>query len=671
MRKVMKRFFSILLVLCMSIVSVKTLAYSEAELYDRAVPQKGDIVIADFGAENASSEIIKWRVSEPRKNAAENRNAFWLVSDLSNEVYRNGKTQSLKWDNMGSSGKENAINTRLMSPTVYTIDKVVANKYLYAWIYSDNATTTAMNILIQDAQTGMYHGLYGSSQLLLDWQGWRLVKVDVSNITDISDFNKPATSTEAEKVASATDKFYVNLQTSGWWADNAGVRDSRTTLYVDSVWFTNKDWYAADSTDFVIADFSDGEFDISQWMRSNKRTDVTSNQWKWNNEKDYSNEQTRQGKEKALKWENIYGLKDDGTYEAKNTCIESPVLGAINLGQTLEYNYINAWIYSEKATGQKIQFHIGDRGNEGTGKDTNNGNNCYKVIGEVDWTGWKLVSVGISGLKLSDFNRSSANHTATDDCKVVFSIRAGSNGITGTSADTLMYIDSFWLSKENPIAVPANEDNANLIFSIENNAESVDVTENIISITTDNGVRFATENVGNYKTAFTVKKNGTDVSASGYYVQTEGDRGYIVFNGSLDVNAEYAISWNELTMNDSRKANAGALRFKTEGAADYGFSINNRVVNSISESTGKLTARVLLINSSAAPKTVKMLVAVYDANKRLVNASIGEEYTIAAGDKVNVTASADDVTLANGMFARAYVWSMDNYVPFTAFGELK
>ena len=660
MKKVIQRMFSVLLMICMLASSIGVFAYGEAEACEGAAPQEGDVLIADFGAEDAANEIVNWTT----------RTGKWDSADLSNEVYRNGKTQSLKWDNMGSSGKENAINTRLMSPTVYTIDKVVANKYLYAWIYSDNATTTAMNILIQDAQTGMYHGLYGSSQLLLDWQGWRLVKVDVSNITDISDFNKPATSTEAEKVASATDKFYVNLQTSGWSAD--GLRDPETKLYVDSVWFSNIDWHSDEAyNNFVIADFSDGEFDISQWMRSNKRTDVTSNQWKWNNEKDYSNEQTRQGKEKALKWENIYGLKDDGTYEAKNTCIESPVLGAINLGQTLEYNYINAWIYSEKATGQKIQFHIGDRGNEGTGKDTNNGNNCYKVIGEVDWTGWKLVSVGISGLKLSDFNRSSANHTATDDCKVVFSIRAGSNGITGTSADTLMYIDSFWLSKENPIAVPANEDNANLIFSIENNAESVDVTENIISITTDNGVRFATENVGNYKTAFTVKKNGTDVSASGYYVQTEGDRGYIVFNGSLDVNAEYAISWNELTMNDSRKANAGALRFKTEGAADYGFSINNRVVNSISESTGKLTARVLLINSSAAPKTVKMLVAVYDANKRLVNASIGEEYTIAAGDKVNVTASADDVTLANGMFARAYVWSMDNYVPFTAFGELK
>ncbi len=128
----------------------------------------------------------------------------------------------------------------------------------------------------------------------------------------------------------------------------------------------------------------------------------------------------REGSEASMKWAN----------QNNKTYIDIPHVDDIT-----DYEFISLWIYSEKATGSKMQFCINCQPST-----SSPGKTAYKRHEiAVTWTGWKRVD-----LKLSEF---SDGYGA--DFSQVSSMRINCTGWSMTpDPNTVLYIDSIFLNSQ-------------------------------------------------------------------------------------------------------------------------------------------------------------------------------------------------------------------------------
>ncbi len=435
----------------------------------------------------------------------------------------------------------------------------------------------------------------------------------------------------------------------------------------------------ADTSDaFIIADFSNGSAGLDltasrQWMGK-----APSFNYRWSND-DYSDEKTRVGKENSLKWDKMYvePQGSDGTYTAHNTYLQTPVLDNITLGQLIEYKYMNAWVYSDTVTPQKIQFNIADRGIDGTGSGTNNGNNYYKAIGEINWTGWKLVSVSIADLTIPGFSRPGAGHTASADDKVFFSIRAASNGIKGLSTESLLYVDSFWLSKTDPKAFDTSE-NLKITPSIVNGSTDISTQTKSLTFTANREFKFGKDY---YSSLVTVTRNGASLSEGvDYTVQQEFDKLYVIFNNVFADKDEITVEISEgAEMNDGSAIPATAVTFET-GIAElefdgYEFSLvgengETAITQPPASGTVRVSARVKNITDSTVSPII--FVGVYDKTtnemKKIESGSVSGGIGANETETIFAEVSADSYS---NCYIRAFIWDSETGMySYGASGEI-
>ena len=107
------------------------------------------------------------------------------------------------------------------------------------------------------------------------------------------------------------------------------------------------------------------------------------------------------------------------------------------------YQYFNFCAYSEAATGSTINIAFFS-----TSRNENN-RQGYMLKGiPVDWTGWKMISLPLSGFS----KKYSPDLTSIE--RIDFDARVWNAGDVAASPDTVLYFEKIWLSMKNPFLTP-------------------------------------------------------------------------------------------------------------------------------------------------------------------------------------------------------------------------
>lgn len=265
---------------------------------------------------------------------------------------------------------------------------------------------------------------------------------------------------------------------------------------------------SADETDITIADFSvlDGANGFGAVNGYNHKNKITS-------------EVTRIGKNYALKWDEH--VVKDGESNKGNLRIQTPLFSTV--GDVLKHKNFNAWIYSDVANGQKINLYLFDKVT-GTNAFLKSGSITKKIT--VDWTGWKLVNIPFSEIELSSFNRSDG--TAAVETDQVYMWLQNSGFGTTALEDTILYIDSIWLSETDPTVITQTEE---MRFSVADRATDINKTQKQFSFSANKAFAYGIGNLNDYTE---VKINGTALTAgTDYTVQQEHNVLYVTLNSNL------------------------------------------------------------------------------------------------------------------------------------------
>ncbi len=436
MLKTVKRTMAALVAAVMTVASMGSISLAAEETVTYGAE---DFVIADFSKEGTREDIVRWQGDD---GYAYNTGArVHKMTEITDEVALKAGGTSYKHDHRAgvikADGTTGVYNTRLMGYELSgdngSLGKALSYDYIYMWIYSEAANGQKGNVLLYDKTNSGYK----YKQITIDHTGWKLHKIDIS-AWELSSFN--AAATEA-------DSIYFQFQTSGWSV--TALED--TTLYIDSMWLSNKnhetaaeetvetpetDWTEAD---YLIEDFSSENSTVAKWATFvEKHAD------------NITDEVTRGGKTRALKWTNMTTASGD----RNNTKLESPAHNSLET--LLGYDYLNMWIYSDTANGQPVNVVL---------TDSTIGQNGLATKIALDYTGWKLHSIDISGLSVAKFNKSVKNEdtgettvteaAGTDKWKLLLQC-SGWDVIP--LSDTLMYVDSIWLTNKSNAKVDMIKD---------------------------------------------------------------------------------------------------------------------------------------------------------------------------------------------------------------------
>lgn len=108
------------------------------------------------------------------------------------------------------------------------------------------------------------------------------------------------------------------------------------------------------------------------------------------------------------------------------------------------YQYFNFSAYSETATGSTINVAVFS-----TSRNENNKQGYLMKGIPVDWTGWKTISLPISGFA----KKYSPDLSSIE--RIDFDARVWNAGDVAASPDTVLYFEKVWLSEKSPLLAPA------------------------------------------------------------------------------------------------------------------------------------------------------------------------------------------------------------------------
>ena len=262
----------------------------------------------------------------------------------------------------------------------------------------------------------------------------------------------------------------------------------------------------------------------------------------------------------------------------------------INFSRPLDitkYNYLNFWIYSKNATDAVMIIAI---------QNTRYLATAYKI----NFTGWRLVSLPISGFELSNDPDKTAMTT------LVFE----NNGWTGTSVpDTILCFDRVWFSKKAPSSFEPADSGENKKISRKDGQIQIKFTNNLYP--------------SDYKKAVSVSSGGEDVD---FDVTVKNNALKIDLKEELEAGQKIDVEILPYIYDIS-----GQL---FENEQKYGYTVSDSELSAgrIKIENNKSTVNVT--NYSNEKKAVKL---VFAGNKVDV-----EEYTLEGGESADITVESEE-----------------------------
>lgn len=385
------------------------------------------------------------------------------------------------------------------------------------------------------------------------------------------------------------------------------------------------------NADYILADFSLGDetsfafvSDEGGVSHKNNLTDTVK----------------RYGKESSLKWDFAGGNKS--LKVTKGT-----------LGDFLNYDYFYAWIYSTAANNQTLVSLFRDHSIDKYVSDNST------VV--CDYKGWKLHQINISSYTLQSFtNNSAADHDFQ------FFFRNQGWGATAIM-DTVMYIDSIFLSNKNYLA--AGEEI--LTTDFPNGAYDVEATD---FITLNASPAFKAE-IGYYDDKLSILKDGVALT-DGYSIDFEYTKAYLQFDEVLEAGAEYTIQFDEdaVMSNGAVIGDNGTISF-TVAEKELELSAitftNGTTEIDAPPVSGKVVAAVNAKNISDDSITAVLIIGVYDkTTNRMLTMDVSESITLLKNVDDDFTA---EVTLDSyeNCYVRAFLWDSENGMySYGEYGEI-
>ncbi|MBQ4110943.1 MAG: S-layer homology domain-containing protein [Clostridia bacterium] len=303
--------------------------------------------------------------------------------------------------------------------------------YFNFWVHSEKATNSTINIAVfsnsRNENNKKGHIL---KKINVDWTGWKLFSIPIDTFS--KSYTPDLTSIER-----------IDFDARSWEITDTAANEE-TVLRFEEIWFSVNQAGDEDTSEpeeepeitepGLIAAFSSEkavEKDLYKVLTADNT--ITKN-YEWS-----------------------------GKWQSTNTkSIVSFDVSGINFN---DYTNFEAWIYSEKATGSTINVAAFSKS-----RNENNRQGFILKAFNVDWTGWRLVSI-----PLTDFTQR-YSPDLSDMEKIDFDARKWNASDVDASSETVLYFDSVRLN--NNIAEPLE-----MISSYpENLAEDVPQKEVVIKL---------------------------------------------------------------------------------------------------------------------------------------------------------------------------------------------
>lgn len=273
---------------------------------------------------------------------------------------------------------------------------LTGGKYLEMWVYSVNKTPYSLKLaMVSDVPETVCMDYY-YAPIQIDWEGWNKISLPYQGENSVfKKINSPAGVHQIDFIKLIPDR-------------SEPLANSGIELYFDSITCVGEKSGSSEQTggnQFVLGDFSkEGNIVSAGFPVSDKRTlsgDV------------------------SLKWAGA-DLK------------RSPIFSSFPKDWT-PYKTIVADIYSEKATNAQMNMIIISQNTETEGDD------YYRAVMEVDWVGWKTVTLKI-GDDSSDFSKSRS--PLGWDNVTEFTFWPAFGGVA-PDPSTELYVDKIYLTDQN------------------------------------------------------------------------------------------------------------------------------------------------------------------------------------------------------------------------------
>ncbi len=323
---------------------------------------------------------------------------------------------------------------------------------------------------------------------------------------------------------------------------------------------------------------------------------------------------------------------------------------------TDKYNYINVWLYNpevKKSTHEKTLDKISQiilllR----TGQNATNRSevHCFRYGISMNWTGWKLVSVPISG-----FTNNRAGSASLD--YGIYKIDISTNGWETSvpswpSGNHYAYVDAMWFSKEAPSAAELTVTETNY------DADG----DGYVSADLGGGNTFVFETSSQVSKAraygaVTVKKDG-EILTDGYTIDTASDKLNIKFDEKLKYGSTYELTLGtnlcDLYGNCINAAKTVTLNVESE------FTISDVNVN---YNGGKASATAKIKINDGTDRNFVLIVTSKNGDE-LKEIAVTAKTTVTAADGEKIL-NTDEISAAEGDELTIMLWDgLDTLKPY-------
>ena len=285
------------------------------------------------------------------------------------------------------------------------------------------------------------------------------------------------------------------------------------------------------------------------------------------------------------------------------------------------YNYLNLWIYSPAE--QDALFNVVAWTSGGT---------TYRLRYPItlDFSGWKLVSIPLANMNDNGADRKDIYYFTLNGTSWT---NGGADQATGS-----VNIEKIWLSKDAPTEAEAA--GTTLVgTNPKQGAENVPVDNKDIVISYSKPL------------ASVCKAENVSVSdtSENYFVGSYGKDMHIIFYNGLEADRSYDVGVNGsvYAANGAAMSDAAETYFVTESEM---FSASKPEISNESDA---FNAAATVRNTFSATKKATILLAVYNAESKLVDVNF-QEYTIPKGSKtINVSIPSGEYS---DCYVKAFVW---------------
>ena len=515
-------------------------------------------------------------------------------------------------------------------------------KYLNLWIYSPKAIngdlsigmTSKSYLTVNGETTKATNEINGTASLgALDWIGWKLVTVDMEII------NACVNATKDRKFdPSHVYRIWITANsTYSPWAEDGYYG-------IEKIWLSNE---KPTSETVLIPEtgvetkLPEGNLLLANYSGQDKvAASIGSNADVCNpiiQNANTSNNRLFDANIRSNKWSSNEGFVMS-LYQAP-VANGFPLLTVNGL-----YNYVNFWLYSPgsrkngNSTSQLSCVVWCHKGNGAVGNiGDHKGNTAYQKYNiNMDWTGWKLISI-----PLGDYIKSRGLHGVYLYANSNQWITTTSNAaVAWNTENNFVDVDMVWLSKDAPTAFALSE-------ALVSDKEVDVLTDTDLMYSFTNELEEgAADKISVYNDYEPLVK-GTD-----YEVVVNGSLMTVNFTNALKSDSSYQVKLDndlrDVYGNDLSAGDNVVYSFTT--APKY--RITDAVITKTDDSKASASASVKVFEGEA--KSFVVILGEYSADGSLVKAAITTTDTLAAQE--SKTFSTEAIAVSENNTLKAFIW---------------